>query len=380
MCGIFGWDYRKSKVSIEQRSMVAAILAVANDTRGGDSWGFWNTEHLMRGLGDISAVAVKTVKSQVVMAHTRKATTGATTVPNAHPFSIGGIIGAHNGMISNHTELNTKYKRNFEVDSMHLFGHLAEGLPFDDIYGYGAIEFIRKEQRSKVYLCKLSGGDLTVCGIGKDINNYQGVLWSSNGTHLESALKTAGIQFFKFEIKQNQIYSVHGGQLAIHMAEGKPAELELGSRSYSTSNTGHWDQRSHHGYHPNYVRPTPTSGTAGNRTKLTPAEYEAMLEGMTDEEEKAFFELWAKEEGIEFEEIEESDIVEGTKADTATAREPGEDDADWPDEGSVASAPTKEAIAGAVSEMTPDKDAEFDPSTDKWITTAPDGTMGNKLP
>ncbi len=369
MCGIYGWDYRKAKVSIEQRAMVAAILAVANDTRGGDSWGFWNAERLTKGLGDISTAAVKTVNSSVMMAHTRKATTGATTIPNAHPFSIGNIIGAHNGCISNHTELNKEHKRTYEVDSMHLFGHLAENKDFSDIYGYGAIEFIRKEQRSKIYLCKLSGGDLTVCGIGKDINDYQGVLWSSNGMHLESALKTANIEFFKFEIKQDQVYMVNGGiiNLALKAGTKEPMTLSLGTRVYTNNNVMEGYGRGQHGYHANYGAPRPTP-TTGQKVKLTQAEYDAMLEGMTDEEEKAFFQLWAKEEGIEFEEIEEEEEEDATVI-TGEIVDP-----DWDDESRRITSPTKEEVAKAVAEMTPDK--VFDPKTDQWIDIA-DGDMVN---
>ncbi len=356
-------------------------MAVANDTRGGDSWGFWNTDHLMKGLGDISNVAVKTVKSQVVMAHTRKATTGATTVPNAHPFAIGDIIGAHNGMISNHTELNTKYNRNYEVDSMHLFGHLAEGKTFEDIYGYGAIEFIRKnESRSRIYLCKLSGGDLTVCGIGKDADNYQGVLWSSNGAHLEQALKTAGIENFKFEIKTGQIYTVYQGTFGYSVQDKVPQTLELGTRNYGGGYQD-WNNRHQHGVTPDY------SQNNGPKTKLTPEEYNQMLEGMTDEEEKAFFELWAKETGMEFEEMEEEEVEEAEIIEVAGTKAADED---WADEHKLINAghwkdgkwiplegPTKEAIASAVAEMGSNEGTRmYDTKTNKWVSMK-DGTMSS---
>ena len=36
-----------------------------------------------------------------IIGHTRAATTGAVTTRNAHPFSYGSIIGAHNGIIDN---------------------------------------------------------------------------------------------------------------------------------------------------------------------------------------------------------------------------------------------------------------------------------------
>ena len=35
-------------------------------------------------------------------------------------------MGIHNGCITNHEALNIKYERKFEVDSMHIFAHIAE--------------------------------------------------------------------------------------------------------------------------------------------------------------------------------------------------------------------------------------------------------------
>ncbi len=379
MCGIYGWNYGKGKVGIEKRSMVAAILAIANDTRGGDSWGFWNRNNLTKGLGDISGVAVKTVRSDLIMAHTRKATTGATTVPNAHPFDIGNIIGAHNGCISNHTELNTKYDRKFEVDSMHLFGHIDAGLPFSDIFGYGAIEFIRKDSPGKVYLCKLQAGDLSVCGIGKDNNDYQGVVWSSNGAHLTQALTVAGIEHFDFLVETGKVYYVQNGKYYLDMGEdNKQKTMELGTRTYDSISYN----RQYHGGTP---RPTPMSPK-----KITTADYEEMLDGMTNDEEIEFFKTWAKEEGLD--EVVESVIKKIENEMTTTEEEEEEGDGtDWGDEtrqsplvltpGEVTPQGKIEAKVALIDQQVRAMSAagaEFDRTGEEWVNLDADGKMTDK--
>jgi hypothetical protein len=358
MCGIYGWNYPKGKVGIERRAMVAAILAIANDTRGGDSWGFYDRNNLIKGLGDISQVAVKTVKSDLIMAHTRKATTGSITTENAHPFDIGNIIGAHNGIIQNHTELNAKYKREFQVDSMHLFGHINDGLPFSDIYGYGAIEFIRKDEKDVVYLCKLQAGDLSIVGLGENPDNYHGVVWSSNGNHLTQALETAGIKHFDFKVDTGKVYRIQNGKLFFALKDGKEVTMALGTRT---------EYGNHYGY--NYrssVRPTPPAAK-----KLTTDEYAELLEGMTDDEEKEFFKMWAKEEGLDevvaelIEEVESEEIEAGN----------GED---WGNEtkallpASTAPTPTSTEIEKKLTDMA--SSAQFDHKTDSWVKVE-DGTM-----
>lgn len=88
---------------------------------------------MYHGLGAIS-VGMKSEKfpmqyfgSQIMCGHTRNASVGATNIDNAHPFTIGGIVGAHNGRVSNFWELKNKYKEKypevdkFDVDSQIIF-------------------------------------------------------------------------------------------------------------------------------------------------------------------------------------------------------------------------------------------------------------------
>ena len=215
------------------------MLAERSDSRGGDSWGWYDPKRgLFKGLGDIAQQALKMYQSNILMGHTRKGTTGAITKENSHPFEIGNIIGAHNGMLTNHSELNNQYKRSYAVDSMHIFGHLNEGRDLSDIGGYGAIEFIRKDQGTdKINLCKLEGGDLHIYGIGTNAKNCKGIIWASVDDYIEAAAKAAGIKVFAFKVETGQVYSVDKGML--YLSKEK-LELRKGYRYGGSRNSYGW--------------------------------------------------------------------------------------------------------------------------------------------
>lgn len=217
MCGIYGWDLTNCGVSKARRGVISAILSMGNDARGGDSWGWVDNDlNIQRGLGDIVDRAGAIAESHRVMAHTRKATTGGVSVGNAHPFTIGKLIGAHNGILWNHEELNKKYNRNHKVDSMHLFSHIWEGKDLKEIEAYGAIEHINKDQPTRVYLSRLRAGELSIFGIGSGPKNYSGIIWTSDSDDALNALNSAGIRkYFAFEVDKAKEYFVERGLLYV---------------------------------------------------------------------------------------------------------------------------------------------------------------------
>lgn len=220
MCGIAGYNLGTHE-NIDESSLAVmmAILQAGNDGRGGDSWGYMYAKingqfEVVRGLGDIIKVPSKELaRHNTLMIHTRKATTGGISIANAHPFDVGDIVGAHNGMVSNHTELNRENHRTCEVDSMHIFHHINEGKTLGDIEGYGAIEYINKKNPNKVFLCKLRSGQLSVYGLGSDRKEGAGIIWSSDDTHIEKAVAAAGLKAFSYKIEEGVLYFVEDGRL-----------------------------------------------------------------------------------------------------------------------------------------------------------------------
>lgn len=127
MCGISGGNgpvISKDKLK---------ILALYNDSRGGDSCGIWDghlvTEHSEKardGKGYFWNALLKmnfNINVPTVLFHARAASPGIeVNAANAHPFIIGNIVGTHNGIIRNSAALCEKYGVEKEKsDSKSLF-------------------------------------------------------------------------------------------------------------------------------------------------------------------------------------------------------------------------------------------------------------------
>lgn len=241
MCGIMGLSFKKNTISTGRRAVFLTNLARLNDIRGGHSWGLLGFQddggiRVKRGLGDLVKSAYELVDYNMLFAHTRFATTGARTIRNAHPFEHDHIIGAHNGTIGNHRELSNRYKRNFEVDSQHLFAHLAENKDFNEIEGYGAIEWYDRNEPDSLFLSKMRNGSLAVYGIGEQ-DNVRGVVWSSDWKHLEEALECAGIKkHFPYKVEEGNVYLIKNGdfyQLSRRLELKAPSYTNFNHRSWS---------------------------------------------------------------------------------------------------------------------------------------------------
>lgn len=252
MCGLFGWQISDEARGTFSLEAVTATLMIRNELRGKDSWGVIiyhdNKMRMLKQVGSIiKSKAILKFNGNQVLAHTRKATTGDVTFENAHPFDMGRIVGAHNGIISNHTMLQKKYKRNFSVDSQHLLAHINDKLDLKEISGYGVVTYIDKNKPGEVYLGVGDSGDLAIAGIGIP-SKTTGILWSSNWTALEDALDISGVpKYYQIKVDKSRLYKVLHNDI---YNVGK-FDLSYGSSLYpSNYNEGVYE---HCGYHGNYL-------------------------------------------------------------------------------------------------------------------------------
>lgn len=244
MCGLFGWcikDDAPGDVVIR----LASVLPLLNETRGDHAHGAaWaandGTIHYNKVLGEAHNSAAMFMKSRLMLGHTRYATVGdKEKAKNAHPFAYKHIVGAHNGSVTNWRQAANKWKVTAEVDSELLFYRLAERGHFKSLTGWGVASWFDTRKPDRVYLTRLSSsGDLAVA-----LTDY-GVVWSSDESHLATALETAGLKVVAAysELPVNKLHWAERTSLYVD----KSKHMKFGSETpYSARRTG-WSMRDEH--------------------------------------------------------------------------------------------------------------------------------------
>jgi hypothetical protein len=239
MCGIFGASRRTPAVE-----RMLPFLAWEMEERGDDSWGVTDgtPEHVIKHLGPITG-SFELPQWPALLYHTRRASTGKVTLDNQHPWiwrktvegEEGGlIIGVHNGIVANHEGLSRKYKRKFDVDSMHIYAHLAEGKDTAEIAGYGALVWYENETPNgpmQLRFAKFNGGELALFRL-----KTGEIVYCSTEGPVRKAARMAGVEVqCGYEFKTERLYFVQveaSGEETL-MVSGP---LRFGYRGFASGN------------------------------------------------------------------------------------------------------------------------------------------------
>ena len=224
MCGIFGFAKTNGRQSDNQLDILKRVFTELTDEssiRGTDSTGFsimdsndrftyktlldsstlvdttsWNAEILNRITRDTT----------IVMGHVRLATQGSIKVHNAHPFNIGRVTGAHNGIIYNYNQVAKKLGKEVpEVDSQVLFQSLNKNnrtKAFESIDGDFAITWV-KDSNKQIHLARESGRPMVVAYWKK----ARVLFWASTKDILLDAMTRAGLVLPIKKVKEDYVFT-----------------------------------------------------------------------------------------------------------------------------------------------------------------------------
>lgn len=127
---------------------------------------------------------------------------------------------------------------------MHVFHQINDNLPFNELEGYGAIEFTRKSNPNLICLANVMNGSLSIWHLGSK-EAPLGIIWSSDEKHIEKALIWAGIEeSFPYKIEEGTIYWVHRGRYTLSYDTERKMKFGSFSRiSTPSSYIGHFPKR-----------------------------------------------------------------------------------------------------------------------------------------
>lgn len=218
MCGLYGYISKSSKPI---NGLIVASLAIAMESRGEHSTGIAYCKKNTCTIYKDSINASKFVVSKkfqkimvdtpdMVIGHTRFATTGKITSTNAHPFIKGSIVGSHNGIISNYDAIDSTAV----VDSEAIFSLLNKKKnsfkALKKLKGSFALSWIDLNNPNKVHFVAHENPlSLAI--------THDSIFWASELYPLKAVLHASkGVQEVKFmDLRDDMVYTIDRTTLEI---------------------------------------------------------------------------------------------------------------------------------------------------------------------
>ena len=266
MCGIFGYAKRQNAQNDNQLDKLKDVLTYLADEsviRGTDSTGISMINPSSRRTFKATAPSSEVVTddtwkanilsrvnrdSTIAIGHVRLATHGVVNSRNAHPFEIGNVVGAHNGIIYNYNKLAEKYDKSIEVDSEIIFESLnlnSKKKALEELEGDFAISWVRDSNRI-VHLARESSRPLSVAYWRK----AKILIWASTDDILKKSLRRAGLSLKQVSLKSEIIYSFNTDKFDTKYNPSKiefeAKEKEVKSYSYTGSHYRDWSYTSYY--------------------------------------------------------------------------------------------------------------------------------------
>lgn len=245
MCGIGAFQIAEGECD---PAMVARVLLRLLEVRGKDASGVaWhdnNGETFVRKGAvagkELARVLDKTIGNTGIV-HTRWATQGSpSNNNNNHPIDVGGIVGVHNGHISNDNALLAKcvdYKRQAQVDSEAVFAYMAHGKKetalvdrLAEVRGNAALLWLRSyDKQQRLYAVRLTSSPLWFGQTAKG-----SIVFASTEAILKETAKRCKLVFeYTYEMKQGEHVMAQDCNIK-HMTQVKvPAPVYVPAHNYN---------------------------------------------------------------------------------------------------------------------------------------------------